>query len=304
MLTLSHKRFGLPWMMVLAFLLSMIMQSTSWAQETKGCDRGNTFQNAKTLAQTQGALACALDGRKLLIVGDYHGSNEIPDFVGQLLKKLTEHRPVKLGLEIEPFEAGPIRTYVQSAGHASDKRKLLHDGYWSALEGRNSAAMVRLIETVQALRQAGRNVEIFTMVPAYTNAADVQKAGGVTAFWNRGLANAIQKQLMGLPDNGIVVAFMGEDHAVYRNQPGNPDRSTTALLLKDSPYVLDFKVHGEASSCTTKGCGLHPVDAPDAPPMKGKLTALGKTGPLNRAWVKLPTLTPSPVAKPKSQTNP
>lgn len=96
----------------------------------------------------------------MLIVGDYHGSNEIPGFVAQLMSDAAAKRPVRLGLEMESFEQKPIQVYMASYGNAADRAALLHDDFWTAEDGRESKAIVRLIERVRKLREEGRDVEV------------------------------------------------------------------------------------------------------------------------------------------------
>lgn len=259
------------------------------------------FAQITSLSQAAQAITCDNLDRRLIIVGDYHGSNEIPGFVERLIETASTHRPVRLGLEIEAFEQKPIQVFMESRGKAADRAALLHDGYWSVDQGRNSLAVVRLIEQARALRAQGHDVELFTMVPAYPGDAAIEKAGGNDAYWNRGLAESIQHELALTASGTLVIAFMGQAHAAF-TQPTQANKATaTDRLLSYSPYLVETIVHGQTRSCTSEGCGSHAVGGSEVVPpnILGKVDA--KPGAPETVYVRLPTLTPSPPAKAKAR---
>lgn len=258
------------------------------------------FAQVASLSQAAQAITCDNVGR-LIIVGDYHGSNEIPSFVEQLVETASLHRPVRLGLEIEAFEQKSIQAFMESRGNAEDRSALLHDGYWSVDQGRNSLAVVRLIERARALHAQGHDVELFTMVPAYPGDAAIEKAGGNDAYWNLGLAESIRRELTSTPPGTLVIAFMGQAHAAF-TQPAQANKATaTDRLLSYSPYLVETIVHGQTRSCTSEGCGSHAVGGSGIipPNILGKVDA--KPGAPETVYVRLPTLTPSPPAKAKAR---
>lgn len=263
------------------------------------------FGTVTTLSQAAPAIVCQATRHRLLIVGDEHGSNEIPDFVAQLVKAASANRPVRLGLEIEGFEQQRIQAYLASRGGASDRAALLHDAYWSAGQGRTSKAIVRLIESVRAMRAQGRDVDIFTMLPsAYPGDAAVAKAGGMGPAYNEWLADSIRIQLKdAAPGHGIVIAFMGRAHAAL-TRPATPSDATAAdRLLAESPYLVELAVHGKAWNCSgTDGCGPHAVAGTPAMPADGPiLRKLDRSlGAIVRVQLLMPALTPSPPAREKA----
>src|ERR1043165_2111250 len=84
-----------------------------------------------------------------LLIGDLHGTREIPAFVGQLVTAAAARRPVVLGLEVPPGHATAIQAYVASDGGAARRREMLADAWWQAeyQDGRRSVAMGDLIAT-------------------------------------------------------------------------------------------------------------------------------------------------------------
>ncbi|HVC17289.1 MAG TPA: hypothetical protein VNE18_08310, partial [Rhodanobacter sp.] len=171
------------------------------------------IDKAISLTQAAQAIACDTASQRLLIVGDYHGSNEIPDFVAQLLSDASAQRPVRLGLEMESFEQKPIQVYMASHGNAADRAALLHDDFWTVGQGRMSQAIVRLIERARKLREDGRDVEVFTTISDYPGDAVIKQAGGENAYRSAAMAQAIHSEVQHGAVHQLVIAFMGNTHS-------------------------------------------------------------------------------------------
>lgn len=104
----------------------------------------------------------ALPPRGTLLLGEVHGTREIPAFVGRLVAAVSAREPVVLALEI-PEDQGPaIGAFLASDGGPAAGRALLAGPWWQApyQDGRRSVAAADLLETVRALRAAGRSIEV------------------------------------------------------------------------------------------------------------------------------------------------
>lgn len=259
-----------------------------------------------SLTQAARAIACDVDGRRLLIVGDYHGSNEIPGLVAQLLSDASARRPVRLGLEMESFEQKPIQAYLASRGTAADRAALLHDDYWTAGEGRMSKAIVRLIERARKLREEGRDVGVFTTISDYPGDAVIKKAGGVNAYRSAAMAQAIDSEVRHGEAHRLVIAFMGNAHSAYVGPARGKDATVTERLLSDSPYIVNLDLHGGSSwNCQSDGCGPHPLEGGAGPTGSTSIvrTAQDRPGQPTQVWVRFPPLTVSPPAKEKKSNS-
>lgn len=107
-------------------------------------------------------------GGAVVLLGEVHGTEQSPAFVGDVLCAAARERiPVALGLEIQPAEQARIDRYLDSRGGAEDRARLLAGPFWrpSLLDGRTSEAMLRLIERARALRAAGSAVRILAFAP-------------------------------------------------------------------------------------------------------------------------------------------
>lgn len=291
-MTSDRKRFV---RMLIPILLAVSAPTVTHA--TSLC--AHALTSAKDLNGAIRAIRCDTEGRHLVLVGDDHGSNEIPALVADLVAAYSKDAPVRLGVEIEPFEQAHIQAYVASAGTEADKDQLFHDNFWTAGQGRTSRAMVALIESVRRLRAQGRNVGIFTMVPPYPGDDVIEKNGGLSAYWNQGLARAVVTKLGELHGHGIVVAFMGSAHATIQLGAGKDAQTTANLLAQYSPYIIHLDVHGQTWSCGSTGCGVS--RAQSAPIAHGSAGIIEKReqdkGQLIQLWLRMPKLTPSPPAK-------
>ena len=265
----------------------------------------SSFDKATSPTQAARAIACDVNGRPLLIVGDFHGSNEIPGFVAQLITDASARRPVRLGLEMESFEQWPIQVYMASKGTAADRATLLHDDFWTVGDGRTSQAIVRLIERARELREAGRDVEVFTTIPEYPGDAVIKEAGGVNAYRSAGMAQAIHSKVRHGAAHPLVIAFMGNAHSAYAGPARSSEATVTERLVSDSPYIVNLDLQGgSAWGCASDGCGPHALVGQAVSAAKGSVLrkTQDKSGHPTQVWMRFPRLTPSPPARKKSRS--
>jgi hypothetical protein len=104
----------------------------------------------------------ALPPRGTLLIGDLHGTREIPTFVGQLVTAAAARAHVVLLLEIPSDENPSLQAFMASDGSPAMRARLVGTPWWQSLyqDGRRSVAMADLIETARALRAAGRKIDL------------------------------------------------------------------------------------------------------------------------------------------------
>src|SRR4051812_14079255 len=66
----------------------------------------------------------------VVLIGDLHGTREIPTFVGALVATVARERPVVLGLEIPPGETPSFDGFLASDGGPAAREHLLADPWW------------------------------------------------------------------------------------------------------------------------------------------------------------------------------
>jgi hypothetical protein len=254
-----------------------------------------------TVRQAAQVIACRASGRRLLIVGEIHGTNEPPDLAANLMHILLTEHPVRLGIELPQAAQPALSAYVRSRGTPTDTAKLLSGDFWNSQDGRSSTAMLRLIEVVRTERAAGADVDVFAMEPSYADKAAVERAGGIQQFKEAGIARAIQGTSSSSGAQAVVVALMGNVHARF-DADLPPDGSTTAQLEAVGPFVvLPFARDSSAWNCTAEGCGVHSYTSKSAPAGALPKLVVDRAGSASsptvlKLW--LPTATAALPAKP------
>lgn len=104
----------------------------------------------------------ALPPHGTLMLGDLHGTREIPAFVGRLLATASARGPVVLALEAPQDEGPAIQAFLASDGGPAARQKLVAGPWWQApyQDGRRSVALAELLEEIRTLRAAGRPIEV------------------------------------------------------------------------------------------------------------------------------------------------
>lgn len=117
-------------------------------------------------ASTTEAVALLVDAigtSKLVLLGEMHGTREIPAITGELAAHYaTRSDPVLLGLEATSNDQARVDRYLESAGSQSDRTRLLAGEHWreSHHDGRDSRAMFDLIERMRQLRASGAEISV------------------------------------------------------------------------------------------------------------------------------------------------
>ena len=106
--------------------------------------------------------AAVLPPHGTLLLGDLHGTREIPAFVGQVAASVAQREPVVLALEIPVQHAASITAYLASDGSPASRQQMVSTTWWQwpVQDGRRSIAMADLLETIRTQRAAGRPIEV------------------------------------------------------------------------------------------------------------------------------------------------
>jgi hypothetical protein len=211
--------------------------------------------------------AAVLDA-PLLVLGEVHGTREVPEFVASYLcTALKQKRKITLAIEFPSNEQGAIDAFMESAGTAQDVERFTGSTVWRRpmQDGRTSAGMLRLIETVRALRAGGADIR----VAAVDAEAPAPRREAVIAENLRAqLEKSAGRQVLGL---------IGGLHAIRnKGKRNDPQYESAVYLLADrQPLALTVgTAGGTAWICqgnTPAACRAVPWDinrvtpAPEAP---------------------------------------
>ncbi len=239
---------------VLALVGLLAVAPSVWA--TPGACGAKAVTSARTLGDAVDVLACQGRTHGLIVVGDFHGTRQIPAFVGDLVAAASRRRPVRLGLEMPTSMQAALDAYLDSRGRAADRAALLEQLFWDHNDGRQSRAMLALIERMRTLRRQGRRIHVFLMVPALPERAFKTKHFDFNAFKESGMARAIRGQLAHV-GKAQVIAYMGNWHSRYHTFTGESHASTLEQLANRHPVLVDPDGFGTAWVCEQDGCGVH-----------------------------------------------
>ena len=268
-------------------LLLLMPWSAGCAGTAPGAAHGAMPSSARDLA------LAAIGDRRLVLVGEMHGTQETPALLGDMLDAYAaRRRPAVLALEISTREQARIDRYLASRGTDADRRVLLAGAHWRdpMHDGRDSAAMFGLIEHTRRLHVGGADVVVFAF-----------DAGGEDR--NRGMADALRSVVARRPAATVLV-LTGNVHAMTRRPQWEmfdggkriePPITAGRYLADLAPLSIDVEgASGAYWACTAGACRVQAIG--------GMATQRGPTLMRNapdNAWdvtLVLPHFTPSPPA--------
>jgi hypothetical protein len=173
----------------------------------------------------------------LLVLGEVHGTREVPEFVASYLcTALEQKRKITLAIEFPANEQGAIDAFMASAGTAQDLERFTGSEIWRKpmQDGRTSAAMLRLIDTVRVLRAGGADIRLA--------AVDAEAAGPRR---EAAIAENLRAQLH-KSDGRQVLALIGGLHAIRnKGKRNDPQYESAVYLLADrQPLALTVGTAG------------------------------------------------------------
>lgn len=188
----------------------------------------------------------ALDPGHVLILGEMHGTTEIPAFA-----TATACDALRLDRSVGLFVEWPVALQDRLA----DEKALLADPFFTGewQDGRRSAGMVGMVATAQAWRAAGAPLDVVAMDPAEGDR-------------NAGMA-AVVRTWLGAHPEAVAVVVVGNVHArLVAGWKKNVDYQPMGLRLIDlADRLLSLDVRysaGAAWNCQPE-CGVHGLSGED-----------------------------------------
>jgi hypothetical protein len=213
---------------------------------------------------------------RFIIVGEMHGTTEIPAFFGDLVCAAhSSGRPVVVAVEALDSEQASIDQFISSDGGEAAKKAFLQSAIWhlSMKDGRSSRAYFDLFERLRIYSQAGWIAGVAAIQPSERSERTQTGTG-----YNAAMAERFRGAARGHA-NSLVLVLVGNIHA--RKSPyrfgAEVLTPATADLPPEATIALNVATGGEAWNCYSRSdCGVHPV-AGHAP--KRRSVALGPGAP-------------------------
>jgi hypothetical protein len=244
----------------------------------------------------------ATTGRRLVLVGELHGTAEIPARFGELAAAMAETAPLTVALEIPRDEQGRLDAFLDSAGSEADRVNLLAGDFWtrSYQDGRSSAAMLGLLERLRQLR-----LKHAVSVCAF----DVESGTELAApARERAMAARLAEWLAGADPEVRLLVLTGNLHSrVVGSAPWDPEhRFMGSLLAEHDPLGIEMlPVSGSAWTCTggeVDSCKRRVLPASQRQPGLSIGSEVNERGH-HGLWL-LPVATASPPAVPPRGESP
>ena len=191
-----------------------------------------------------------------LMIGDFHGTREIPAFVGRLVTAAVAREPVVLALEIPTDNAASIQAFLASDGSIAARRMLVSAPWWQSpyQDGRRSTAMAELLDTVRVLRAAGKPVDVVLIDDDGTH----PEANGREEVMAHNVIAARRARA-----DAALIVYAGNLHTAKAEMPNLPGRRWMAMQVADAGIALvSLNAHmgdGTAWVCRgsdPSGCGV------------------------------------------------
>jgi hypothetical protein len=209
-----------------------------------------------------------------IVLGEIHGTEEVPRFVGDVACHAWARGPVTVGLEIPRDEQGRLDAFLGSAGARKDVEALLAGPFWHRTEqdGRSSQAVFALLDRLRTARRARVDVSVV----AYDIASGTSTEGRDGA-----MAAALVAAVRAAPGRTFVI-LTGNYHS--RRTVGAPWDAAAVWMVKHvadaGVTVSTFDVEGAGGSAWTCMAG-----GPGEPGMVCKARDLrAPPSPGGRAW--------------------
>lgn len=191
---------------------------------------------------------------RILVVGDWHGTVEIPAAFLGIVCEAAEQGPVTIALEMPETERTLFRNALAAPTEEAAREIFLHGDFGNprSADGRNSVAMLDMMVGFWRLKAAGRDVSIHPFM-----AVESTISGRDQAWWELEMAYGISRALVTRPDARVVV-FVGDLHARKVGYPRFPDVGLPAaghLHASDTLTLHTALQGGESWSCQPS-CGV------------------------------------------------
>jgi hypothetical protein len=199
-------------------------------------------------------LRAAAGTQRLLLLGEKHGTREIPQLVARLVAAYAAESPLLLALEIHRPEQAALTAYLHSDGGAASRAALRAGAFWQVTDdqhdGRRSLDMLELIEQLRRLRGQGAQLDLL----AYDHdPASPRGSGGREAE----LAAAVRAAYAALP-HGRLLVLTGNAHAQLqrpRSAPPALPPPMAAQLHDLDPFTVDIAASdGAFWGCIERRC--------------------------------------------------
>jgi hypothetical protein len=188
-----------------------------------------------------------------IVLGEMHGTNEMPEIFGDAVCLTSQVRPTIVALELPETDQPLIDAFLKSDGGADAKRSFLEAGIWNSRfkDGRSSEAMFRLFERLHRLHKVGKVRAVVAFQPARF------KKPPSSAEYERAMADIITTNT---PKGSRMLVLVGNVHALQTKVSFGPEPylPMAGHLPSRKTLTFDIEPNGVSSAWACSGmdkCG-------------------------------------------------
>jgi hypothetical protein len=205
-----------------------------------------------------------------IIIGEAHGTNEIPRIFLDAVCLTAQSRRVVVAVEQPSSDQSAIDAFISSDGGSQAEEAFLRAQMWNqpTKDGRSSQAYFRLFEALRIMRATGEiagvvAIQPFRTFPGSLTVAEVQKlvAEYSQAQYEKDMAKLVERAAQ---PGTIVLALTGGIHAMLTEVPfGDKFIGMAGHLPPESTLTFNaVSQGGESWACQAGSCG--PIRFSDA----------------------------------------
>ena len=187
---------------------------------------------------------------RLVVLGETHGTREVPALVGELACHLSRHGTVLVGLELPYWLNETIAAFVD--GRIGEEA-LLVDDYWRTpiQDGRQSRAMLNLLRRLGEVAGIGRGI----VVKGFDDAIVVFEGEREPKHTRDELMTRHVVRYRSETAHDFALVVVGNSHA---QRSSLPEPTLGNLLPKDETLTINVQsLRGNAGNCRGRKCGTH-----------------------------------------------
>lgn len=228
---------------------------------------------------------------RYLVLGEMHGTNEMPAIFVDAVCLTSKKRKVVVALELPETDQPLINAWVASDGSDEAKQAVLAAPFWNSKfkDGRSSEAMFGLLERLRVLKSKGQIQAVVAFQPV-----DVKNPWGNEAY-EKGMAKLITDNT---PKGATALVLVGNVHAM-RTKFERPTASYLPMAGHlPARNALSFNIWndgGLAWVCTGPNiCGPTPIGKTTGQTERGVQLSGKRRGPYDGQLILGTSTTASP----------
>lgn len=211
-------------------------------------------------------VMAAAGAHRLIVIGEMHGTREIPALVSELARRYARQGPLRVALEVSRDEQADLNAYLNSSGGRARRTALSRRPYWNvdlaSSDGLRTEDALDLIESLRQLRAQGRDVAVvaFDLATQARPQTDARDGKTRARDRDRSMAQYLRAAHADLP-RGRILVLTGNVHAMLRAPNARFQAPMAGHLLDLAPYTVNVAAReGAFWACQAgKACGPVPI---------------------------------------------